>query len=90
MGSDAGLGLEPPTPFPFFFCRADLPPLPKASDGAAVVAVGDSVYVIGGSTNNSHLIMTADKVVLMFSLRTRAWSRMPSLPTPRCAATAQV
>jgi N-acetylneuraminic acid mutarotase len=57
-----------------------LPSLPIARSGAAVVAEGGDIYVIGGAASPSDL---PTNTVYKFSTQSSSWSILPSMPTNR-------
>ena len=57
-----------------------LPDLPEPVDHAAVVSHGDSVYVIGGYTNDE----PTDRS-WRYSIPQQRWDELPAMPTPRGA-----
>jgi non-specific serine/threonine protein kinase len=75
---------------------AQLPPLPTARHGAAVTAVKDSVYAIGGATVPGHLGTTKEAEVLDLSGRSSAtpvttnvkWRAIADAPSKRQYAAA--
>ena len=62
-----------------------LPSLPNPRHGAAVVAEGNDIYVIGGAASSANL---PTDTVYKFSTQTSLWSTLPSMPTGRSNAEA--
>lgn len=60
--------------------------MPEALTHSAVVASGQTVYLIGGYVGNHPGPSTSH--VWKYSIRTNTWSRAPSLPAPRGAGAA--
>jgi N-acetylneuraminic acid mutarotase len=55
-------------------------PVGRSSVGAA--RVGDVVYVIGGSAQSGDRVQVSDATAAL-DTRTRTWTRLPPMPTPR-------
>ena len=66
------------------------PSMKSGVDGVAAAAIGQKLYVFGGSTNASHSSNNGVKAAAVLNVASRTWNPLPPMTSGRCYAPAVV